>query len=96
MTPEDDLVYRSPIAMSTGRQVSAQDERDYSTLLRVQKELHAQMESLKSVNVFDLTEKELTVKEQIAAHRLAIDLLYPISNLIDLSVQNITEKHKEG
>lgn len=93
---DDEIPYRSPVDVRKAEAASTQDENDFSTLLQLQKDINDALASLKSVDVFDLAEGELTVKEQIAAYRLAIQLIEPLQATINSTVDSVKLKQQEG
>lgn len=95
---DNEIPYRSPMDATPAKIVSDQDEDDFSTLIQIQKDLNQEIDRLSSIDVFDLAEAELSVKEQIAAYRKAKEILEPIQGLINETVNDIklTQKGKHG
>lgn len=92
---DNDAPVRSPFDAGSTDNVSSQDEDDFSTLLQLQKDINESVAELHSVNAFDLAEKDgLSIKEQMAAFRLAETIVAPLQNLINDTVATI--KLKEG
>lgn len=90
----DDVEYRTPVNIAPDISVTPQDESDFSTLKFIRATLDAEIKKLETVNVFDLKENKLTIKEQIAAYQKAIDILLPIQSVVESTVNNISEKYK--
>lgn len=92
----DDVPYFMQANTGPVNNVTYQDESDLSTLVRVQKIFEESLEELKSINAFDLKDGALTVKEQIAAYQKAYDILTPIRDMVQTTVENVNQKYKEG
>jgi hypothetical protein len=88
---EEMVPYRSPVQVGPDPNVaSTQDELDYSTLLEVLNQLHLSVSTIDSVHAIDLTEGELTIKEQIAAMKLSKDILTPLLTKIESIVADLS------
>lgn len=92
---DEDVPLRSPVSQATAVAPAAeQDAEDFSTLLDIQKDINEQMARLSSVDVFSLTDSELSIKEQIAAYKKAKEILEPIQQVINDTVENVKNKLK--
>lgn len=91
---DNDAPVRSPFNTGITNNISDQDEDDYSTLLILQGHINEAVAELHNVNVFDLKEDELNIKEQMAAYRKAEEIVTPLQILINDTVNTI--KQKEG
>lgn len=92
---DEEITYRSPVTVGDLPTASNRDEREISTLLEVQKHMHKLMESIDNVHVFDLTEKEMTVKQQIKAYKKAQELLEPLMSQVDSAIENVQIMQEE-
>lgn len=92
----EEVPYRTPVDIGQAKQVSSQDEDDFSTLIFIQKEINREVQKLSDVDAFDLAEAELSVKEQLAAYRKAREILEPIQQTINSTIDEIKLKQKEG
>lgn len=96
MNSNEEIPYRAPMtAPDPNDNVSVQDENDYSTLRHLKKELKSEIDRLKSVEAFDLTEGKITIKEQIAAHQLAVDILENALQMVTTAVSDINAKSRK-
>jgi hypothetical protein len=72
----------------------SKDEEEQSTLRIVHKLFKDALNSLDSYHVFDLTETELKLKQQIKAHRLAADILAPLLEALEQALATVDEKFR--
>lgn len=98
MENDEELPVRSPVSTAApiAELASNQDENDWSTLLSVAKDINEQMARLSSVDALNLkeTEEGLTLKEQIAANKKALEILEPIQATINSTIQNVNLKQQ--
>lgn len=94
---EPEIPYRTRLKDFTPTSpVSSTDENEYSTLLKVRNDLAADLAQLDNWSAFDLTESELSIKQQIKAHQLAYDILSPIFDALNNTVNEINIKYMEN
>ena len=93
---DPDIPYRTSVPNFTpAASVSSTDENEFSTLLQARNEFGEAIAQLHHWDAFDLEEKELTVKEQIKAHRVAYDILLPLYESFNDTVNQINAKYRE-
>lgn len=94
---DEELDYRFPSISGSAGQTISRDEVDFSTLQEVEKILHKAVQGIDSVHVFDLEEKELSIKEQIAAYRAAGDIVEPIHQMVKSAIEKVqlTQEERE-
>jgi len=73
--------------------VSTTDERDYSTLLEVQKELDAAYSGLYSdFNAFTLVDQPKALQGQVIGRQVAFDIINPLKIKVDSVVDELKAK----
>lgn len=85
------------ISLAGGTQypnVTSQDEADLSTLVRVQAMLEDALVQYRGVETLDMTESELSVKEQIKVHQVVVTELSLVKDAIDTAIDGVIEKNK--
>lgn len=92
---DEELGYRSPAAVGPAPAASNVDERELSTLTEVAAEFQAELAAIDSIHVFDLEEKSLTIKQQIAAYKKARTILQPLADKLSSAVDNVKIMQEE-
>lgn len=71
------------------------DEDQYSTLEYAYKDARRELDKLKTWQGINLKSSELTVKQQVFARDLAVQLLEPIVEVMREALAVVNEKYKE-
>lgn len=74
----------------------SRDDAEQSTLQAVHKDLSAAMEEIDKWHAFDTEEKELTLKQQIVAHRKAYEMVAPALDAVTNALATIDSKYRQG
>lgn len=72
------------------------DEDQFSTLEYAYKDARRELDKLKTWQGIDLKASELTVKQQVFARDLAVELLEPIVEAMREALATVNEKYKEN
>lgn len=90
----EDIPYRAPATAPVDHPDEDQDDQDYSTLVRIQKDLDKSIEELK----FDLTnvkdDNETDLQVEVRARKIAYDIIGPIKQMVDSAITNVEQKRK--
>lgn len=96
--PEDraDIGYRTPpTAVPVTTQESSRDEQDYSTLKEVQSILASALFEIDKWSAFDTDEKELKIKQQIVAHRMAYQTISEAAQAVNSAIATVDQNFKD-
>jgi hypothetical protein len=96
---DEDIPYRSavPASIIETKDQATVDEANFDTLKAVQQDLHEALTQLDQFHVFDLEDKEgMDIKQQIKAHRLAFEVLAPITAAVDSAVEKVDGKYRRS
>lgn len=100
---DEELPVRSPIDISPARNVTTQDEENYSTLVDIQNTINLAIAGLyKDFNAFKILDKEddttatKALLRQIAGKQEAYDILAPIQEQLNSVIDQINEMRKGG
>lgn len=91
----EDVPYRAPVNVGPTDPVMVEDEVDLPVIVKVKTILDDALANIDNEGVFDLSEAELSLKEQIGARRVAKDIIEPIRELVYEAIGGIDEKYKE-
>lgn len=94
MDEELGYVSSSPLIATAPATTKPQDEVDLPTLKRVQKMLAEQIASYKTTDRLTVSEKDFTVKQQLAMNQSIAYHLNEVKLLVDTVVENIREKYE--
>ena len=92
---EEELAYvsSSPMLATQKPPVKVQDEKDLSTLVKVQKMLVERIAAYNTIAYLTVDEKDFTVKEQLAISQAIIVNLQEIKLTVDSAINNVKEKY---
>lgn len=96
MNPDEEVPVRSSFDLGSVTEDTGftKDEEEQSTLRRVHAEFDAGMKALDNFHVFDLTESEMKIKQQIKGHKIAYDLVAPLFDSLTQALATIDENYK--
>lgn len=92
----DELPYRTPVTATAAPTRTSVNENNYDTLKIILAALGDSLETIDGWHAFDVEEKELTVKQQIVAHRKAYEIILPAYEAVKSAMQKVDAKYKEG
>jgi hypothetical protein len=84
----------SPLVATQKTEATPQDERDLSTLKKVQGMLAKEIEARKTTDRLTLDETIFTVKEQVALNKEIAIILGEIKLTVDTAINNVKEKYE--
>ena len=92
---DEELAYvsSSPLVETAKPKVKAQDEKDLSTLVKVQQVLTERIAAYSTIAYLTADEKHFTVKEQLAINQSIMVNLQEIKLMIDSAITNVREKY---
>lgn len=92
---DEEIPYRSNVPESIiASDATTTDEDQYGTLKQVYVALKASIGDLDKWHAFDLELKELTLKQQIVAHKLAFDILAPLLDTVESALATVDDKYR--
>ena len=94
MDEELNYVSSSPLVETRKPEVKAQDERDISTLVKVQKMLEAEIKAYGLTDRLTIDETHFTVKQQLAMNKSIALSLNEIKLTLDSAITNVKEKYE--
>lgn len=97
MFDAEEIPYRSAVRVNLPEadKASTQDEANYDTLRAVRDALASGIYELDKWSAFDLTESEMDIKQQIKAHQLAFEILSPLLEALNGSLEAVDRKYKQ-
>lgn len=94
MDEELSYVSSSPLVETAKPKVKAQDERDISTLKKVQKLLEDEINAYSLTDRLTIDETNFTVKQQLAMNKSIALSLKEIKLTVDSAINNVREKYE--
>lgn len=88
-----DYISSAPL-LSTPPQTKVEDELDLPTLKAIQRKLEAQIASYSTIDRLTVSEKDFTVKQQLAVSKAIQAHLMEIKVMVDTTIANIKEKYE--
>jgi hypothetical protein len=94
---EEELAYvsSSPLVETQKPAVKAQDERDISTLKKVQRMFEEEIAARKTTDRLTIDETNFTVKQQLAMNQEVANILGRFKLTVDSAINNVKEKYSE-
>lgn len=94
MDEELNYVSSSPLVETKKPEVKAQDERDISTLKKVQRLLQDEINAYSLTDRLTIDETHFTVKQQLAMNKSIALSLNEIKLTVDAAINNVKEKYE--
>lgn len=88
------FVSSSPLVATQKPAAKAQDEKDLSTLVKVQSLLAERIAAYSTIAYLTVDEKNFTVKEQLAISQAIMVNLQEIKLMVDAAITNVKEKYE--
>ena len=95
MDEELNYVSSSPLVETQKPKVKPQDERDISTLKKVQQMFLDEIAARKTTDRLTVDETHFTVKQQLAMNQEIALILNDIKLTVDAAINNVKEKYGE-
>lgn len=93
MDEELDYVSSSPLVDTKKPEPKAQDEKDISTLKKVQRMLEDEIAARKTTDRLTVDETHFTVKQQLAMNQEVVVILNGFKLTVDSAINNVKEKY---
>ena len=93
MDEELDYVTSSPLVKKKKPEPKAQDEKDISTLKKVQRMLEDEIAARKTTDRLTVDETHFTVKQQLAMNQEVVVILNGFKLTVDSAINNVKEKY---
>ena len=88
------LLSSSPLMSTAPVKTKPQDEIDLPTLKRIQVQIEAQIASYSDIDRLTVSQKDMTVQQQLAVNKAIKFHLLEIKLLVDTVIENIKEKYE--
>lgn len=94
MDEELDYVSSSPLVDTKKPEPKVQDEKDISTLKKVQRLLGDEIAARKTTDRLTIDESQFTVKQQLAMNQEVARIISEIKLTVDSAITNVKEKYE--
>ena len=94
---DEELAYvsSSPLVETQKPKVKPQDERDISTLKKVQGMMADEIAARKTTDRLTIDETNFTVKQQLAMNQEVARIISEFKQTVDSAINNVREKYSE-